>query len=259
VKRKWGYNFALIFLTFLAGCGNKEVIVPVNVVDHTAPIIKVKAKVFYEGDSVIADDLAEAVDNSDVTLCLLSNPGEMKMEYEILQPGSKVILKAEDEFGNETITEIVPKVLPKERSLFPAERSFEWLDDFPYGNMNYADDDIYKSIQNAYDHIEWQSDFKPGDTAQYPFYKEKYKLLLDGEVKFLKVEKYTYSEVNEQMYLYKFLGIGKDYAPDDLFDGEDNQYGLYFFDMDSDEVPELCITEKAAGACIRSCHIFKYK
>lgn len=238
--------------------GREEVIVPVSVVDTTAPIINVKEKEFQEGDQVIAEDLAEAIDDSNVTLSLLSNPGGVQLDFTTLQYGESVTLKAEDQFGNETVKEIVLNIRPKENSSFPEERSYERLEDFPYGELQYVDEKIYAEIKSAYENMEWYSDFSNGNIEQNQFYKEKYKELLDGKVTFLKTDRYTYSEVSQRLYLSEFLRVEEDYPPEDLFNGGNDQYGLCFFDMDLDNEPELCIAEKA-GAGIRSYYIFKYR
>ena len=89
--------------------------------------------------------------------------------------------------------------------------------------------------------------------------KKKYKELLDGDVKFLKTEQYTYSEVSKWMYLYEFLGLNENYDPSDVFNGDSQGLGLIFFDADGDEAPELCVTEHVGAGAIHDVYIFKYE
>lgn len=238
--------------------GGKEVTVPVSVVDTTAPVIKVKERVFREGDQVIASDLAEVIDYSDVTLSILWDPEGMELNYETLRPGTSVVLKAEDQYGNETIEEVSLNVIPKENPPFPEERSYEGLEKFPYKDLQYVSDEVYEEIKSAYSKVEWYNELKTEKNEQNTFYLEKYKQLLDGEVTFLKTDRYTYSEVSERLYLSEFFNMEEGYAPEELFGNEYGQYGLYLLDMDSDNAPELCIEERA-GLAIRGYHIFKYR
>ena len=251
--------FINICLIFLAGCGKVE-LYPKDMeieVGSAEPVIKVKDKVFQEGDRVIADDLAEVIDYSDVTLSILQDSEGFELKYETLRPGASVVLKAEDQYGNETIEEVSLNVIPKENPPFPEERSYEGLEKFPYKDLKYVSDEVYEEIKRAYSNVEWYNELETGKAGQSTFYLEKYKQLLDEEVTFLKTDRYTYSEVNERLYLSEFFNMER-YTPEELFGDEYGQYGLYLFDMDSDNAPELCIVERA-GLAIRGYHIFKYR
>ena len=137
--------FINICLIFLAGCGKVE-LYPKDMeieVGSAEPVIKVKDKVFQEGDRVIADDLAEVIDYSDVTLSILQDSEGFELKYETLRPGASVVLKAEDQYGNETIEEVSLNVIPKENPPFPEERSYEGLEKFPYKDLKYVSDEVY--------------------------------------------------------------------------------------------------------------------
>lgn len=239
--------------------GEKILVIPVIVEDTTPPAIEPKEISFWEGDKVIADDLVEVSDFSDTSLYLLDSTNEMQLDFAVLRPGIAVIVKAVDEFGNETIVQITPQVLKKNKDKVSGERSYESTNSFPYGTLDFVDDKTYEMLKEAYGNIEWDLQFETGNREQYDFYKKKYKELLDGKIKFLKTEQYTYSEVSEWMYLYEFLCVDEKYNPSDLFNGDDQGFGLYFFDVDGDEAPELCVTEHVGAGAIHGVYIYKYE
>ena len=239
--------------------GQQVLVIPVIVEDTTPPVIEAKDIVFNEEDKVIAEDLVEVSDFSDTSLYLLDGTSGIQLNFATLRPGMTVIVKAVDEFGNETIAEIAPQVLKKNKDKIPEARSYESTDGFPYGKLDCVDNDTYEMLKEAYGKIEWNVEFKTGNIEQSDFYKRKYKELLDGKVKFLKTEKYTYSEVSEWMYLYEFLSVDENYNPSDLFNGDDYGFGLYFFDADGDALPELCIVEHVGAGAIHGVYIYKYE
>lgn len=279
-------SLLLLLLMFLTGCENismsakpvkielgdivsecnavvkyreKILLRPVIVEDTTPPVIEAKSISFWEGDIVIADDLVEVSDFSDTSLYLLDSTNGMRLDFVTLRPGMMVMVKAVDEFENETIAEIAPQVLKKNKDNIPESRSYESTDSFPYGKLDFVDDGTYEIIKEAYDAIDWNVEFETGNIEQYDFYKKKYKELLDGKTKFLRIEKYTYSEVSEWMYLYELLNMDENYNPSDLFNGDDHGFGLFFFDVDGDELPELCVTEHVGAGAIHGAYIYKYE
>lgn len=230
-----------------------------KVCEKTELDISVKDVEFKEGDAVIAEDLVDVSDYSGTSLYILSNENGMKLSYVVLKPGITVTIEAVDIFGNETITEIMPKVSEKIREYVPEGKSYESSEDFPYEELKLIDDDVYAVIKEAYTAIEWDGEFEGGNTEQYIVYKEKFKELLDGEIKFLKTERYTYSEVSDWMYLHEFLKIDENYDPAEIFDGSDHGFELYFFDVDGDKAPELSVVEKVGAGAVHSVSIYKYE
>lgn len=114
------------------------------------------------------------------------------------------------------------------------DRSYDSFLDFPY-EMTYVDEEAYQYIQKIYTSINWYSEFETGDLTQYDFYKEKYKELINGQKPFFNPETGT------EMYLDDFESIENK--------GMDN---YYFFDMDKDNAPEICLQSE------ESISIFKY-
>lgn len=104
----------------------------------------------------------------------------------------------------------------------------------PYNE--FIDDHAFEYINNAYSDIDFSSDFKQGDQSVYADYKEQYRKLLECKIPFKSEGKNIY--IDE--YIYE--------------DHEPEKYVYYFFDMDDDSLPELCIENKAGFI-----YIMKYK
>lgn len=238
---------------------DEKIITSVTVEDTTAPIIIPKEVQFEVGDKVYASDLVEVSDYSDVTLKLLSYCGEddtYGREYDagMVMVGDVFVVKAIDAYGNETILEVMPEVIKNEDEAEEILRSEE----FPNGDLNCVDEPTYEYIKGRYDEIEWYGEFEQGDMQQYDFYKGKFKALLDNDVPFRESE----DESGEVKYTYldKIIYIDEKLLPEKIFNGERDRYSLLFFDIDSDQAPELCITENIAqgGEGVRTYYIFKY-
>lgn len=214
------------------------IISKVSVSDTTPPEILLKDTEFDVGNIVSANDLAEVKDFSDVTLKILyryPDGEELLVDSINLVLGNTIELKAVDEYGNETIVKTVP--IAYELSCQEGnrkDRSYDSFLDFPY-EMTYVDEEAYQYIQKIYTSINWYSEFETGDLTQYDFYKEKYKELINGQKPFFNPETGT------EMYLNDLESIENKVL--------DN---YYFFDMDKDDAPELCLQSK------KSISIFKY-
>ena len=123
-------------------------------------------------------------------------------------------------------------------------------------NMNFADEEIFEMLKEAYAKIDFFGEFKKGDIDTYDYYKKQYLKLLKSEVTFF--DPWTQKEY----YIYEFdeldytipnannLIYGGGYS--DTYDP--NNYLYYFFDMDDDGLPEICVTNET-----RFNYIFKYK
>ncbi len=91
----------------------------------------------------------------------------------------------------------------------------------------FIDDKAFEYIKSVYADIDFSSDFKIGNQNIYNSYKEPYLKLLNLEIPFY-FEKTTY-------YIDEY--INGEYEPE--------KYNYYFFDMNNDSLPELCIEDKA--------------
>lgn len=98
---------------------------------------------------------------------------------------------------------------------------------------------IFNYIKEVYSNIDFYSDFEIGNTELYGFYKEQYLKLINCEAPF--VEKNS----EKEYYINEFGEMDYTYDP--------NNYIYYFFDMDSDDIPELCISDET-----RFIYIMKY-
>lgn len=68
---------------------NQQIVVPVNVIDTTPPIIHAKDVKFQEGDEVEAEDLAEVIDYSNTTMCIISERSGQELSSVWLYPQKK--------------------------------------------------------------------------------------------------------------------------------------------------------------------------
>lgn len=155
------------------------------------------------------------------------------LDSAILKKGQTIKLKAEDIYGNETFVEVTPEIA-KVREEENMDRSYDSFLEFPYAEMSFADEDVYAFIKSAYASVNWYTEYELGDLTQYDVYKEKYKEFLNNDVPFLN------PEIGKEMYINDFLPIK-------IYDGktvlyDKNFYDYYYFDMDKDGAPELCIS-----------------
>jgi hypothetical protein len=111
--------------------------------------------------------------------------------------------------------------------------------DLPYFEMPFADDEVFDTLKEIYNNMDFYGEFTKGDLAAYGFFIEKYGDLLNNEAKFID------KESGAELYLREWENL-KEY--DDM-----SKYIYYYFDIDEDETPELCIIDN--GGFI---YIFKY-
>lgn len=121
-------------------------------------------------------------------------------------------------------------------------RSYETITEFPYhdDNMIFANEKVYIQLREEYSKIDFFGHFESGNLAEYDYYIEKYSQLLDGNN--------IYYNDDEMRYLKDLDYIDFEDANFDLKD-----YDYLFFDMDGDDIPELCVTDG-----VRFYYIFKY-
>lgn len=120
-------------------------------------------------------------------------------------------------------------------------------------DTNFIDDKIYGIIKDAYKEVDFYGEFKKGNMEIYDLYREQYLKLVSGEATFFDKttdKEYYINEFKEMDYTYAGNLIKEgDYA--NVYDP--NNYVYYFFDVDNDGLPELCISNE-----IRFIYIFKY-
>ena len=83
-------------------------------------------------------------------------------------------------------------------------------------------------VSDIYDEIGFEGEFQSGDQTVYEFYRKKFALLLDGKVKIYD------SEGNESSLYDRYIPKGR-------LQHQIRAEELYFFDMDGDGLPELCV------------------
>ncbi|MDR1550297.1 MAG: hypothetical protein LBT06_17165 [Hungatella sp.] len=106
-----------------------------------------------------------------------------------------------------------------------------------YQNINYIDNETYSKIKEAYNKLNFNIFFNLGNVEEYGLYKKQFDRLLRNQVMF------TEKQTGKEFYLneYGFFSIDVDLGIYEL-----NNYTYYFFDMDGDDSPELCISDKAS-------------
>lgn len=226
---------------------NQQIVVPVNVIDTTPPIIHAKDVKFQEGDEVEAEDLVEVIDYSNTTMCIISERSGQELSSVWLYPQRKIIIKAVDDYNNEAILEFIPDVIINEEEIgVPIDRIYDsrQLEGFSYEEMEFVDDEIYEKIKTVYSVIKWDGEFERGNEDEFEYYRRKFREFLLFERTFID------SETGEKLTL-------KDFPPIKIPDGIEATYDMesykyYFFDMDGDGAQELCIPEVSFWA------IFKY-
>lgn len=142
-----------------------------------------------------------------------------------------------DLYGNKTVKEICPNVIKDDGNL-PRGRRFISFFCFPYFEDNFVNEDVYTDIKEAYSDMEWSSEFERGNVGSYDSYKEIFRGLVDNK------RNYYNPRTGENLFLKDYLGT-EDYS-------DFPELKFYFFDMDQDGYPELCLKD------IRFLLIFKY-
>lgn len=140
--------------------------------------------------------------------------------------------------------EVEMEQTPRPKGDIP-ERSYDSTNDFPYENMDFVDDTTYAFLKETYDEIDFYGEFQTGDLSVYDEYIEAYRKLLNNEIPFIVQDSYYRPEIGESFYMREYSEIrsGDEYDP--------NEFTYYFFDMDGDGNPELCIYDRGA-------YVFKY-
>lgn len=103
--------------------------------------------------------------------------------------------------------------------------------EYPYlfpVDIVFASDESVKLVSDIYDEIGFEGEFQSGDETVYEFYRKKFALLLDGKVKIYD------SEGNESSLYDRYIPKGR-------LQHQIRAKELYFFDMDGDGLPELCV------------------
>ena len=103
--------------------------------------------------------------------------------------------------------------------------------EYPYlfpVDIVFASDESVKLVSDIYDEIGFEGEFQSGDEMVYEFYRKKFTLLLDGKVK-------IYDAEGNESHLYD------QYIPKGRLQHQIRAEELYFFDMDGDGLPELCV------------------
>lgn len=110
---------------------------------------------------------------------------------------------------------------------------------------NYIDDETFLILKQIYEQFDFNGRFCQGDQSKTNLYKDQYNRFLKGEIPVL--DRIT----GEEYYIYDYQTFKVDVELD-IFDLK--RYTYYFFDMDGDDNPELCIKDD-----VNSIFIIKYE
>ena len=105
---------------------------------------------------------------------------------------------------------------------------------YPYHDMIFANDAAFAFIKEAYDKVDFYGEYKEGHADEYGYYTKKYHSLLHNEVPFN-------DKMGKETYLNDYV------RAIDLY-----ECTYYYFDIDDDGAPELCVKK---GWYV---YIFKY-
>ena len=123
-----------------------------------------------------------------------------------------------------------------------------------YNDVDFIDDEMFGIIKDSYSKIDFVGEFKKGDTSAYDFYKEQYLRLLKCEAPFFDRQtqkEHFINEFGEMNYTHIGPHLIYNLEYSDIYDPAN--YIYYFFDMDGDGMPELCVTNE-----VRFVYIMKY-
>lgn len=128
----------------------------------------------------------------------------------------------------------------------PQQNFYESYSDFPFLEMEFADDKEFKYLQEIYRTIPFYGGFPLGDSEKYKICKDKFAQMLRNEITVM------VSETGQECYLEEFEGVIDRYE-DQPYDLE--RYCFYLFDIDGNDAPELCLfnVQSTLSMCI-----FKY-
>ena len=133
-------------------------------------------------------------------------------------------------------------------------QGYENIGQLTYADIDFIDEEVYSLINKAYSEINFFGDFKKGDEENYDYYKKQYLRLLNCEATFFDKQtqkEYYINEFKEMDYSASSMHLNYDGSYSDIYDPSNFVY--YFFDMDDDGAPEICITNE-----IRFVYIVKY-
>jgi len=122
-----------------------------------------------------------------------------------------------------------------------------------YDDQDCVDDEVYKLIAEIYRGIDFHGEFEKGNIELYEFYKKMFLKIIKCETKFYddSSQKEFYIDEFEEMD-FSFGGCNTYLGYKATYDARNYLY--YFFDMDGDDTPELCVSDGDA----RFIYIIKY-
>lgn len=94
----------------------------------------------------------------------------------------------------------------------------------------FVDDETFVLIREAYEEVEYSAEFEKGNSEDYEIYKQKFWCLLQNEIPFMD------RKTDEEIYIKDWTDSKGKTMVNDI-----KSCPYYFFDMNGDSFPELCI------------------
>lgn len=159
------------------------------------------------------------------TACLSGNKDEGIINADTLS----------DSASNET-KQTISTAAEESDSLSGNIRSYETMRAFP-DDMAFADEESVDLIRGFYEKIDFAGEYKKGNLEVYDFYRKKYRQLMENNEKVYRSD----GSVMNFEDLYTLIAL------------YNNSPKIYFFDMDEDDMPELCLAD------IHGTYVIKYE
>ena len=105
-------------------------------------------------------------------------------------------------------------------------------------SVDYVDEELYAEIKDICKNIDFRASFNAGDVTKYDLYKEKFKKFINGEATV------WIKETGEELYIYDVYDLGEFRTAIELGKYDIDGCRYYFFDINGDENPELCIQNR---------------
>ncbi len=190
-------------------------------------------------DSVnVTDEKKSYLSGRDISERETAPPGvetaEEETAFAIPETAEEETTSAVTEIPEEETASAISEIQEETQTQTEAERppaiegipGYEYTYLFP-ADIVFASEESVKLMADIYDEIGFEGEFQPGDEAVYEFYRQKFALLLDGMVK-------VYDRKGNESSLYdRYIPKG----PQHQIRADE----IYFFDMDGDGLPELCV------------------
>lgn len=160
-------------------------------------------------------------------------PEEVSLQEE--EPSEEISVKEEVESVNAesgAMIEQEESAGKKEEILYDHTLSGHMWMYYEAEKVPFVDDETFALIREAYEEVEYSAEFEKGIMEVYGEYKQRFWKLIKNEIPFLN------RETDEEVYIKDWYASNGWYVLEDF---KSSYYSYYFFDMNGDGLPELCV------------------